>query len=211
MHFRNMTKQRRNSVILLLLSVGAIPTSGQIASLGKCPDVTVEKDFNPKAYLGRWYEQEKYPFVFELIGRCVIAEYGLNTDGTISVTNQQSNMITGDENSIYGSARIVQPAKLAVKFPVPLDVEAPYWVLGTDYKNYAVVLSCIDFGGLLNTKVVWILTRKRYPEIEIMEKAYSVLDAARLSRSYLTRTDQKNCAEIKEKNVMGASRKGVYE
>lgn len=38
-------------------------------------------------------------------------------------------------------------SKLIVTFPfLPLAVDAPYWVLDTDYVSYAVVWSCSNFG-----------------------------------------------------------------
>ncbi|XP_055612705.1 apolipoprotein D-like, partial [Uranotaenia lowii] len=156
-------------------------TNGQILSLGKCPEVAVQPDFNADSYLGLWYEQEKYPFIFEFGGRCVTAEYGKNSDGTVSVFNRQQNVFTLAENTIRGSARIVEPAKLAVKFSIPFEVESPYWVLGTDYKSFAVVYSCNEIGGLFNTKVVWILTRDRTPPVDVMNQAYTVLDTAKLT------------------------------
>ncbi|XP_058453937.1 apolipoprotein D-like [Malaya genurostris] len=193
-------ESRISTLILRFLLVlnCTLLTKAQVPFVGKCPKVPVKKDFNAPAYLGRWYEQEKYPFVFELAGRCVTAEYGMNGDGTVSVANRLINTITGSVNSISGSARIVKPAKLAVSFPLPFKVEAPYWVVGTDYKNFAVVLSCIDIGGIMHTKVAWILTRDRFPSLDIMKKAYAVLDSAKISRAYLTRTDQRNCESSKK-------------
>uniref|UniRef100_A0A182UP05 Apolipoprotein D n=2 Tax=Anopheles merus TaxID=30066 RepID=A0A182UP05_ANOME len=188
--------------VLLLLGVEA-----QVPGFGKCPKVPVVENFDTYAYLGRWYEQEKYPFFFELGGKCITADYSLNPDGTIGVLNTQKNSITGNENSIVGSARIVQSARLAVRFPsAPFNVEAPYWVVGTDYKTFAVVYACSDLRGFINAKVAWILTRKRHPDIETMKKAYAVLDSAKISRAYLTRTDQKNCGE----ELVKVS-KGVYK
>lgn len=72
--------------VLLLLGVEA-----QVPGFGKCPKVPVVENFDTYAYLGRWYEQEKYPFFFELGGKCITADYSLNPDGTIGVLNTQKN------------------------------------------------------------------------------------------------------------------------
>lgn len=61
----------------------------QIPYFTHCPKVTVMKDFDVEPYLGVWYEHEKYPFIFELGGKCIQAEYTLRPDGKIGVTNRQ--------------------------------------------------------------------------------------------------------------------------
>jgi hypothetical protein len=42
----------------------------------------------------------------------------------------------------------------------------------------------------------WILTRSRHPPLEVMEKAYSVVDKHGISRAYFIRTDHKNCPKM---------------
>ena len=39
--------------------------------------------------MGLWYEQEKYPTIFQLGGKCTRAIYNLLPNGTVSVINQQ--------------------------------------------------------------------------------------------------------------------------
>lgn len=57
---------------------------------------------------------------------------------------------TGVASSIEGIARLIgrsDDPKLTVTFPsLPLPIDAPYWVLDSDYKSYAVVWSCTNFG-----------------------------------------------------------------
>lgn len=40
-----------------------------------------------------------------------------------------------------------------------VDVSANYWVLGTDYENYAVVWGCFGVGTTLRAESAWILSR----------------------------------------------------
>lgn len=63
----------------------------QIPFFTSCPHVKVVQDFDVEAYLGLWYEQEKYPFIFQLGGKCVTAEYTLRPDGKVGVFNRQLN------------------------------------------------------------------------------------------------------------------------
>lgn len=67
----------------------------------------VVQNFDVQKYLGLWYEVEKYPFIFTLGGRCVTANYDLNSDGTVRVFNRQ--FLGNKENSITGSARLITP------------------------------------------------------------------------------------------------------
>lgn len=40
-------------------------------------------------YLGRWYEAEKYFFLFEFGGKCITADYSQKENGKIGVVNKQ--------------------------------------------------------------------------------------------------------------------------
>lgn len=57
---------------------------------------------------------------------------------------------TGIQSEIQGEANQVSRSdegKLSVRFPsLPVNFAAPYWIVDTDYDNYAVVWSCYDFG-----------------------------------------------------------------
>ncbi|KAJ9592178.1 hypothetical protein L9F63_001294 [Diploptera punctata] len=182
--------------VTALLVTGLAVTRAQVPALGPCPEIKTMNSFDLDKYLGMWYEAERYFALFEFAGKCVSANYTDMGDGHINIINRQTSYLTGIRSTIEGVVRHVgrtDDSKLSVKFPsLPVLVDAPYWVLGTDYENYAVVWSCSNF-GLFSTRNAWILTRSRYPPLEIMEKAYSVVDKYGISRAYFIRTDQKNC------------------
>lgn len=109
------------SFLLIVVTLGM--TSAQIPGFGDCPRVKVVQPFKLQRYLGLWYEVKKYPFIFTLGGKCVTAEYGLNSNGTVSVYNQQTR--NGKVDSISGLATIknVDVATLGVTFPnVPCEL-----------------------------------------------------------------------------------------
>lgn len=92
-------------------------------------------------YLGTWWEYEKYPFIFEIGGKCIRAEYGKAADGDVTVRNEQ--LFFNSKRSVKGTAKVVGDGKLTVTFDLGLiSPSSPYWVLSTDYRNYAVVYSC---------------------------------------------------------------------
>ncbi|XP_045481706.1 apolipoprotein D-like [Harmonia axyridis] len=184
------------SLIILVLLLYVV--QAQVPFLGPCPNVTSMEGFQVEKYLGKWYEIERYFAVFEFAGKCVTAEYSKNSDETVAVHNKQSSSITGERSAIMGVAKVVgrpDGGRLSVRFPsLPVQFEAPYWILDTDYENYSVVWSCLDF-GIVNTRNTWILTRARTPNPEIMNKAYSILDKMGIDRNLLLKTDQENCSD----------------
>jgi lipocalin len=133
-----------------LLFIVVSGTFGQVVSNGSCPNVRVQKNFQLKSYLGKWYSYQQYPACFSDGGSCVTAQYGLNPNGTLSVLNSQLSK-NGQYFSITGFASLVAPGKLFVEFPGirprGLKEDGNYWVLSTDYSNYSVVYFCSDFMG----------------------------------------------------------------
>jgi apolipoprotein D and lipocalin family protein len=122
------------------------------------PPQTVDAvDFN--RYMGVWYEIAKFPVFFErgLVG--VTAEYALEADGRIRVTNQGfKKSFSGKVSTIKGYASVPDPedpAKLRVRFdPFPARLfPGDYWIidLGEDYE-YALVSNP-------SRKMLWILSR----------------------------------------------------
>ncbi|XP_075222853.1 apolipoprotein D-like [Lycorma delicatula] len=176
---------------------------GQVPFLGPCPEMHTMSDFETNKYLGKWYEAERYFSVFEFAGKCVSANYTVGEDGRLTITNKQTSSLTGIQSTMEGEVRLeerMDSSKLNVRFPslpvwhLAVLIDAPYWILETDYENYSVVWSCTNF-GLFSTRNAWILTRARYPTLEVMEQAYGVIDRNAISRAYFIRTDQNNCPE----------------
>ncbi|XP_070709228.1 apolipoprotein D-like [Pempheris klunzingeri] len=176
--------------VLLLTAAGA---DGQSFHLGKCPQPSVQEDFNITKYMGTWYEIEKLPAVFEK-GKCNQATYSLLTDGTVGVRNAEL-LSNGKINSIEGVAKVKnssQPAILGVSFfkGVP---DAPYWVLSTDYQSYALVYSCSDYLSLFHFDFAWILARTRVLSEEVVSQLHDKLAAAGVNINRLTVSNQTGC------------------
>ncbi|XP_076041764.1 apolipoprotein D-like [Oratosquilla oratoria] len=122
-------------------------------------------DFDVEKYVGRWYEVERNPNVFEF-GRCGTATYDLEPDGSLRVNNTEI-LESGASSTSLGKAEFVgtfNEAKLNVAFdnsPAPPSTEGNYFVLATDYANYAVVWSCTPVPAEMPSKIelLWILGR----------------------------------------------------
>jgi apolipoprotein D and lipocalin family protein len=141
--------------LILMVVLCAVSFAG--CNLSTPPDTVAFVDI--QRYVGTWYELARYPQFFErgLVG--VTAEYTLQDDGTVSVTNRGfKNTLDGPQSSIHGVATVVDTAtnaKLSVKFdPFPASLfPGDYWIieLGDNYE-YAVVSNP-------GRTTLWILSR----------------------------------------------------
>lgn len=122
--------------------------------------------FDPARYVGVWYEVARYPVPFQSGCVGVTAEYGLRDDGLLSVLNICRNAAGDETGRIMGTAEIVGPGRLKVRFPSVPFVAADYWVLWTDEDYRTAVV------GAPNGRSGWILNRT--PDIR-----QDRLDAAR--------------------------------
>lgn len=148
-------------------------------------------------YFGVWYESEKYPNYGTTFGRCTTANYFEDNLGVTRVYNQQITSITNQEDSIAGVMWSEGGARLRVELPTsPWYVQSNYWVLATDYCDYAVVFSCTNVWGLYHNRYVWIYTRARHPKPYVLIKAYQAMDDNGLERKHLRRTQQNNCEDF---------------
>ncbi|XP_025232638.1 apolipoprotein D [Theropithecus gelada] len=188
-------------MVMLLLLLSALAglfgaAEGQAFHLGKCPSPPVQENFDPNKYFGRWYEIEKIPTTFEN-GRCIQANYSLKENGKIKVLNQELRA-DGTVNQIEGEAspvNITEPAKLEVKFFWFMP-SAPYWVLATDYENYALVYSCASIINLFRVDYAWILARNRHLPSETVDFLKNILTSNNIDVKKMTVTDQENCPEF---------------
>lgn len=101
--------------------------------LGYAVSQTVSS-LNTTAYLGRWYQVYSDLAVeatFENASFCDTADYGLNTNNTISVLNRERQYsVDGPERVINGWAAATdarQPGQLTVHLQT-VGLGAPYWI-----------------------------------------------------------------------------------
>eukprot|EP01138_Halocafeteria_seosinensis_P012780 gb/GECG01013056.1/.p1 GENE.gb/GECG01013056.1/~~gb/GECG01013056.1/.p1 ORF type:complete len:219 (+),score=16.23 gb/GECG01013056.1/:1-657(+) len=98
---------------------------------------------NVTKYLGRWYQMYDNILqnaTFEKNGTCLTADYGLFSNGSVSVYNaQRDNGPHGPLNSIRGYAYqpdSSEPAKLKVVLFGGAPFPAPYWIVNLGPQNY---------------------------------------------------------------------------
>ncbi|KAJ8298402.1 hypothetical protein KUTeg_024933 [Tegillarca granosa] len=163
----------------------------QVFSSGKCPTVTLQKDFNLKEYLGDWYEIVKFPASFESGSKCAKAHYQLLPNGHINITNSGIKP-DGTPTIAYGEAKIVATdgtAKLELRFS-NLAPWGNYWVLDTDYKNYTLIYSCTNIAGLSHFEFAWILSRKRTLDEVTKDRLYNEMEKFKIDTKHFITMDQ---------------------
>ena len=144
---------------LLLAALTVVPLVGCMAKttskVSAVPQVQLDR------YLGTWYEIARKPMYFQKkCAKNVTANYALNKDGTVAVTNR---CITheGKEDTAHGQAFSTNPpqnSQLKVSF-LPQAIRwlpvgrGDYWILKLD-TNYQVALV-----GDPKRKYLWVLSR----------------------------------------------------
>lgn len=109
--------------------------------------------FEPERYVGVWHEVARFPVPFEAGCVGVTAEYGLREDGLLSVLNICRDADGAEKSRVSGTAEIVGPGRLKVRFASVPFVAADYWVLWTDETYRTAVV------GAPNGRSGWILNR----------------------------------------------------
>ncbi len=116
------------------------------------PVVSPIASLDAERYMGTWYEILRLPHRFEKNLTKVTAEYRLNEDGTVEVTNRGFNTVTGRWSTAIGLAKPVQqlPASFKVSFFWPFT--GGYYIaeLGPNYEYAVIVSDSHDYFWLLS-------------------------------------------------------------
>ncbi|WP_108815339.1 lipocalin family protein [Loktanella sp. Alg231-35] len=162
----------RALALILLLAGCATQDSGGLFSVYRDLETPIASKavFEPARYQGQWYEVARYPVPFEAGCVGVTAEYGLRDDGLLSVLNICRNSDGSERSRIAGTAEIVGPGRLTVRFPSVPFVAADYWVLWTDESYRTAVV------GSPNGRSGWVLNRDPVIPPDRLQAARDVLE-----------------------------------
>merc|ERR1711962_115527 len=167
---------------ILLLAVSS--QAFKISTRDYCPPKpTTMSTFNATQFLGNWYQVNGLPAFFSPEGTtCIRATYGAMDYGKVSVRNVDFNP-AGKFDEICGYADVPNPdypAELLVHFP--FAPASDYWILETDYDNFASVYTCVDFFGIIKAEFAWVLVRDpNNVTYEIMNQALNAYKSQGLS------------------------------
>ncbi|XP_050088551.1 apolipoprotein D-like [Anopheles aquasalis] len=162
-----MKQQQQLAIIALLVASLAIGSTSAGAIFDRpCPtNIDAKLGFNVDAYLGKWYELQRYESEFELNYDCIQVRYGLNDDGSVSVSNSGYNLFNSSTTNALGRAVLSFPdeeilqGKLNVSFFGAPNDRSNYWVLDTDYDTYSLVWSCQPLEDERSEESFWLMSR----------------------------------------------------
>lgn len=148
-HRRKMKYQLYFTIIFYAIS----NANTQVVFNSPCPAQVAASNFNLTAYLGRWYELQRYESEFGEKGDCVIADFEQTDANDTILARQEIKLLTSLHDNGTNPETIVTNGtlKLTDSSPVPSvghlianfgGNDTNYLVLNTDYHNYALVWSC---------------------------------------------------------------------
>ncbi|KAG8037729.1 hypothetical protein G9C98_005940 [Cotesia typhae] len=175
----------------------------QTPGIGKCPQPRVKAKFDLKKYQGDWFElRHSIPNIYELYGKCTKVNYKLDEFGFLISTNEMYSELNRFHQQMIGNATIdtancekgSQCGKLKIAFPSAYanKVISPYWVLGTDYKSFATIWSCLEYDSY-HFQYVWILGKEEHPAASVVKAAMRILKINGLDDIPMADTNQNNC------------------
>ncbi|KAG0719809.1 Apolipoprotein D [Chionoecetes opilio] len=172
--------RRMSMMAVVAAAVLASVAHAQVFYKGRCPKTKIIENFDFDQYLGRWYEQERYFVAYEAIGLCWSGTYIKNYEsGKVSVRLDFRDVLLKRPKkitvNIIRKRPVEEPNRLTYTIPgVPL-IEDNYEVLATDYIHWTLEYTCLNKLPFGHTRIAWILTRERDPEVWVIEKAKATL------------------------------------
>lgn len=151
------------AMLVTLLAVAAVAQSqakegekfpSGIVSVGECPSITPKEDFDPAAYLGAWYEIERFNMIFEEGMDCTQSVYSDLGDGVMEVHNV--GRISQGPFTAVGTVTVEEPGALLVAYEG--YIPETFYVLDTDYTTFSAVYKCEQMGEL-RSQYAWIVSR----------------------------------------------------
>lgn len=150
----------RHPLVLVLVMLAVLLSS--CATRTK-PPLNTPGNVDLERYMGTWYSIASIPKFFEKGCRCNKADYAMNEDGTVAVTN--SCIRDGEYDEAKGTARLRapgDPSRLEVSFFGPFWGEYTIIHIDTDYRHALV--------GTRDRDSLWLLSRKRQMSGETLQK-----------------------------------------
>lgn len=180
-------KHKSVKFLLILLTAGCLTFFSACTSWPKKTALEPVKDFDLEQYLGDWYEIARFDFLWEKDLKNVMANYSLNENGSIKVTNTGYNYKQNNFKESIGKAKVKTSrptSELKVSFFGPFYSD--YTIIAVD-NNYQYALVA---GKNLN--YLWFLSRTPQMPEEIRKEYISIAEGYGYNLSSLVWTVQES-------------------
>lgn len=172
-------------LLLSLVPLCLLATAALVRAKRSHPEPV--RGFEPRRYLGKWYEFARMPVWFERGLVNVTATYSLREDGMISVVNEGDREEDGTHKVARGKAKFASgedTGHLRVSFFGPFY--ADYIIVELDKQEYRYAL--VSGGG---TRTLWILSREPEMDHSVVEHLVARADSLGFDTGRLIFTPQK--------------------
>ncbi|XP_013778512.1 apolipoprotein D-like [Limulus polyphemus] len=183
------------NLIFVFCVLGPVGVFPQVPGFGQCPTHPVMKKFDYRKFLGEWYEVARQFTWFELGWKCV---YTNVTDLGGKVLGFMDRAVTIFDAKLFFDGKTKpldpkEPAKLVFKPFDKLPFRMKLWILDTDYKEYCIFWTCVDFLKVSHAENLWIYSRNKTIRQSTKVKIIQFLDKNKVNRYGLKHTNQTNC------------------
>ncbi|XP_069360734.1 uncharacterized protein [Maniola hyperantus] len=164
---------------------------------GHCSHTVVQAmpNFNFNGFQGTWNEIQAYPKE-QQPGQCVSHAFTATNTGFNLVTTGVIDQFLSTSNNIVTRS----PNDNSAQFNITIrtnngDITIPYWILDTDYSNYALAYSCMDINSDFRAVYSWKLSReKQLPPTSVTAINKTIEQINILQDRYFEPVDQSDTA-----------------
>jgi len=183
---------------------------GQIVSPGSCPAHQTQMPFNPGQFISKsWFQIRRYPSPFEEGTECSTLDIVSSRSGIsfnfrgVNSTDRSLTKAPGKAFFDYG-----QLSKLILEMPIESWNSSAtifhFWVISTDYKNYALVWSCDALCDEFKREQLWLLSREPTLNDDIWQDIKSrYFTNGPFKLEYMFQVNQDNCPKITKMKSIG--------
>ena len=186
------------AVFLILWSYSA----AQFPYLGKCPSPPVQQNFDMKKFEGVWYEIQRTVSFLQIASQCTYSNFSDSgyKDGSYELINEGRSPVIKLRKSFRLIVTIPdkkEPAKMELRLS-DLSLDRNFWIMSTDYDNYAIAWSCSNIWlafKYARTENLWVYSRHRELSEEVQKKVDDILNNMKHIRvkHLLKKVSQKDC------------------